>query len=52
MTMIVLLKHKAMGGRADYSNKTRVLFIRMKRRIAVGKQPTISALENKLIDYL
>lgn len=50
--MTVLLKYKAIGGRADYLNKTRVPFIRKKRRIAFGKQPTICALENKLIDQL
>ena len=46
--MADFLKHLAVVGRVDYPNKTRVLLIRTKGRIAVGKPPTISALENEL----
>lgn len=48
IAMTDLLKHLAVAGRVDYPNKTRVLLLRTKGRIAVGKPPTISALENEL----
>ena len=48
MAMTDLLKHLAVVGRVDYPNKTRVLLIRTKGRIAaVGKPPTTSLLKNE-----
>lgn len=48
MTGTDFLKHLAVVGQVGYPNKTKLLLIRVKGRIAVGKQPTISALENEL----